>query len=74
MSRILQSLVYHHPQRHGVKHILMVELLPGPVLGQVDLKLWVFGDTYPRYLLFTCPAIPADRFFNRLANRDFPNL
>jgi len=54
----------HHPQRHRVKHILMIPLLPFSVLANIDLQFRVFWNYYLCNLFLACPAISTKELFN----------
>lgn len=53
-----------HSQRDSVKHVLVEFLFPGPVLGEEDFELRVFGNHYLGHLHLGSPAVPGDVFFH----------
>ena len=58
--RLIDQLSGQDSERQGVKHVLVIPLLPFPVLGEIDLKLREAGHQDPGHILFAGPAVPAD--------------
>jgi hypothetical protein len=57
---LIDQLSGQYSQRQGIKHVLVIELLPFPVLGEVDFKLREAGHQDSRRILLAGPAVAAD--------------
>ena len=63
-------------QCHGIKHVLVVPVLPFSVLIEIDLELGEFGNDDPGRLFLAGPAVAADVLFDRVGSKaqDFETL
>ena len=54
----------HHSQSDGIEHVLVEDLFPGPVLGEIDFEFRELGNHDGSDLEFAGPAMAADELLH----------